>query len=96
MRLVSVIHVSAALIWTVFAAPAHPPADLSPGSGINSGKATHQPVPASSGPSDIFVPLRTVLHTSAQAKASGAPELEPLELDQKSSKGKFENGCVIA
>ncbi|KAJ7088269.1 hypothetical protein C8R44DRAFT_819364 [Mycena epipterygia] len=99
MRLISIVHVSTALLWAVFAAPAHPLSDLTAtvDAAPAYGEGTPSSVHASSVTSDIFktISLPRGSHTSAQEEATYAPEA--LELDQKQKKpGSFENNCVIA
>ncbi|KAJ7088257.1 hypothetical protein C8R44DRAFT_444135 [Mycena epipterygia] len=95
MRLISIVHVSTALLWAVFAAPAHPLSDLT--ATVEAAPGTPSSMHASSVASDIFktISLPSASHTSAQEEATHAPEA--LELDQKQKKsGSFENNCVIA
>ncbi|KAJ7182531.1 hypothetical protein C8R43DRAFT_1116170 [Mycena crocata] len=100
MHLISVLHVSTALLWATFAAPVQPLPSLNSVRDKSSVKVSHS-VHTMSVASDIFetISLPSASHVPVPVEATHDSELNaPLQLEQKGKgkKGLFQNGCLIA
>ncbi|KAJ7657610.1 hypothetical protein DFH06DRAFT_1472965 [Mycena polygramma] len=93
MRLIFILHVSTALLWTVFAAPALSMPSPAPATDLPSDIPSRSA--SANGPSDSFqvIELPMASHAPSPEEAANFG----LELDQKTkgNGGPFENGCVI-